>query len=107
MYDQHCIPLLFNLHGYEGTSIDHLSADMRSLADQENFLRLSTEFSDSSGNSHWLLLFPAETIKLADDAGFFNAMIASSHRATSGSKPVYACGYSNGGMMSYFLGIER
>ena len=102
------VPLLFNLHGYEGTSIDHLStADMRSLADQENFLLVYPQgSSDSSGNSHWNASLPGGDNKSsADDAGFFNAMIASiSSSYQVDPNRIYACGYSNGGMMSYFLG---
>jgi polyhydroxybutyrate depolymerase len=102
------VPLLFNFHGYGGTSNDHLtSADMRSLADQENFILVYPQGSlDSYGSSHWNASLPGGDNKSsADDAGFVSAMITaiSSSYEVDASR-IYACGYSNGGMMSYFLG---
>ena len=102
------VPLLFNFHGYGGTSSDHLStADMRSLADQENFLLCYPQgSSDSYGSGHWNAALPGGDNKsTADDIGFVSAMITSiSSSYQVDSTRIYACGYSNGGMMSYFLG---
>ncbi|MEC8244783.1 MAG: PHB depolymerase family esterase [Verrucomicrobiota bacterium] len=102
------VPLLFNFHGYGGTSSDHLStADMRSLADQENFLLCYPQgSSDSYGSGHWNAALPSGDNKsTADDTGFVSAMITSiSSSYQVDSTRIYACGYSNGGMMSYFLG---
>ncbi len=102
------VPLLFNFHGYGGTSSDHLStADMRSLADQENFLLCYPQgSSDSYGSGHWNAALPGGDNKsTADDTGFVSAMITSiSSSYQVDSTRIYACGYSNGGMMSYFLG---
>ena len=102
------VPLLFNFHGYGGTSSDHLStADMRSLADQENFLLCYPQGSlDSYGSGHWNAALPGSDNKsTADDTGFVSAMITSiSSSYQVDSTRIYACGYSNGGMMSYFLG---
>jgi polyhydroxybutyrate depolymerase len=101
-------PLLFNFHGYGGTSSDHLStADMRSLADQENFLLCYPQgSSDSYGFGYWnAALAGGDNKSSADDIGFVSAMITSiSSSYQVDSTRIYACGYSNGGMMSYFLG---
>ena len=102
------VPLLFNFHGYGGTSSDHLAtADMRSLADQENFLLCYPQgSSDGYGSGHWNAALPGGDNKsTADDTGFVSAMITSiSSSYQVDSTRIYACGYSNGGMMSYFLG---
>ena len=102
------VPLLFNFHGYGGTSSDHLvTADMRSLADQENFLLCYPQgSSDGYGSGHWNAALPGGDNKsTADDTGFVSAMITSiSSSYQVDSTRIYACGYSNGGMMSYFLG---
>ena len=102
------VPLLFNFHGYGGTSSAHLSStDMRSLSDQENFLLCYPQgSSDSYGSSHWNAALPGGDNKsTADDIGFVSALIASiSSSYLVDSTRIYACGYSNGGMMSYFLG---
>jgi polyhydroxybutyrate depolymerase len=101
-------PLLFNFHGYGGTSNDHLlSANMRTLADQENFLLVYPQGSfDSFGAGHWNASLPGgENKSTADDTGFVRAMITSISKSYQvDEKRIYACGYSNGGMMSYFLG---
>ena len=102
------VPLLFNFHGYGGTSSDHLStADMRSLADQENFLLCYPQgSSDSYGFGHWnAALAGGDNKSSANDIGFVSAMITSiSSSYQVDSTRIYACGYSNGAMMSYFLG---
>lgn len=102
------IPLLFNFHGYGGTHNSHLtSADMRSLAEQENFLLIYPQGSlDSYGSGHWNASLPGGDNKSsADDTGFVSAMISSiSQSYQVDANRIYACGYSNGGMMSYFLG---
>ena len=102
------VPLLFNFHGYGGTSSGHLAtADMRVLADQENFLLCYPQgSSDSTGSGHWNTSLPGGDNKSsADDTGFVSAMITSiSTNYKVNANRIYACGYSNGGMMSYFLG---
>ena len=75
------VPLLFNFHGYGGTSSDHLStADMRSLADQENFLLCYPQgSSDSYGSGHWNAALPGSDNKsTADDTGFAGSGFPSS-----------------------------
>ena len=102
------VPLLFNFHGYGGTSNGHLaSSDMRSLADQENFILCYPQGStDPYGFGHWNASLPGGDNKSsADDSGFVDAMITSiSSSYKVDTKRIYACGYSNGAMMSYFLG---
>ena len=100
------VPLLFNFHGFGGTSSSHLSsADMRSLADQENFILVYPQGSLISGSPHWNSSLPGGDNKsTADDIGFVGAMITSiASTYNIDATRIYACGYSNGGMMSYFL----
>ncbi len=101
-------PLLFNFHGYGGTSSSHMyAADMRTLADQKKFLLVYPQGSmDSYGSPHWNSSLPGGDNKsTADDSGFVEAMITSiSSSYQVNATRIYACGYSNGGMMSYFLG---
>lgn len=100
------VPLLFNFHGFGGTSSSHLSsADMRSLADEENFILVYPQGSLISGSPHWNSSLPGGDNKsTADDIGFVDAMISSiSSTYQIDPNRIYACGYSNGGMMSYFL----
>ena len=100
------IPLLFNFHGFGGTSGSQLDwSDFRSLADTEGFVLVYPQGTDLDGTSHWNSGLPSEDNKSdADDFGFVNALI--DHlSATYSVDPnrVYATGYSNGGFMSYSL----
>ena len=101
------VPLLFNFHGYGGTSSGHMyAADMRSLADKENFILVYPQGSLLDGSPHWNASPSGSDNKsTANDTGFVDAMITSiSSTYQIDSTRIYACGYSNGGMMSYFLG---
>jgi polyhydroxybutyrate depolymerase len=103
------VPLLLNFHGYGGTSSGHMySADMRSLADKENFILVYPQGSLNGGYPHWNASPPGSDNKsTADDTGFAEAMITSiSSSYQIDATRIYACGYSNGGMMSYFLGAS-
>ena len=100
------LPLLFNFHGFGGTSSGHMYAsDMRSLADQENFILVYPQGSSLDGYSHWnAALAGGDNKSVADDVGFFEAMITSiSSSYQVDPNRIYACGYSNGGFFSYFL----
>ena len=101
------LPLLFNFHGFGGKITGHLkSTDMRPLAEEENFLLVYPQGSLINGFSHWNAATPSKTNKSdADDLGFVKKMIASiSADYKVDAKRIYACGYSNGGFFSYYLG---
>jgi polyhydroxybutyrate depolymerase len=101
------VPLLFNFHGFGGTSSAHMTtADMRTLSESQIFLLVYPQGSSMSGYSHWnAAQLGGDNKSSADDVGFVEAMITSiSSSYQVNSNRIYACGYSNGGMMSYFLG---
>ena len=101
------VPLLFNFHGYGGTSNGHMyAADMRSLADKEKFILVYPQGSLLDGAPHWNASPTGSDNKsTANDTGFVDAMITSiSSTYRIDNTRIYACGYSNGAMMSYFLG---
>lgn len=100
------LPVVFNLHGYGGYAMDHLAyADMRSLADQEGFILVYPQGSCLDGNPHWnSFLSGSDNKSDAEDIDFFSALIDEiSNNYNVDSDRIYACGYSNGGMMSYAL----
>ena len=100
------LPVVFNLHGYGGYAMDHLAyADMRSLADQEGFILVYPQGSCLDGNPHWnSFLSGSDNKSDAEDIDFFSALINEiSNNYNVDSDRIYACGYSNGGMMSYAL----
>lgn len=99
-------PMLLNFHGFGGSASDHmLEADMRSLADTENFILVYPQGSCLDGLSHWNTCpLGGDNKSSADDFGFVEAMITEiSAEYTVDANRVYAVGYSNGGMMAYGL----
>jgi polyhydroxybutyrate depolymerase len=103
-------PMLLNFHGYGGQDAWHMeAADMRSLADREGFVLIYPQGTMLSGGAHWNAApSGGDNKSSADDLGFTEALIASvtsSHRIDDDR--VYAVGYSNGGMFSYYLACER
>ena len=104
------LPLVFNFHGFGGDDFWHLSAaNMTGIANQQNFFVIYPQGSLIEGYSHWNAAAPSsENKSSADDLGFVDAMISS---VSSGyeldTDRIYACGYSNGGMFSYYLACQR
>ena len=104
------VPLMFNFHGYCGNASEYMNyADMRSLAESENFILVYPQGSTLDGSPHWNpSLASPENKSNADDLGFIEALI--NKLATDyiiDRKRIYACGYSNGGMMSYGLASHK
>ncbi len=99
-------PLMMNFHGFGGQAADYMTyADMRSLADTENFILVYPQGTCLDGSSHWNTSLPGGDNKSsADDFGFVEAMINQlSNEYSIDSERIYACGYSNGGMFAYGL----
>lgn len=99
-------PVMLNFHGYGGSASDHMqAADMRSLADNENFILVYPQGTCLDGAPHWNASLSGPGNKSnADDLGFIDALI--NHLNSNYNidlERVYACGYSNGGMFSYAL----
>ncbi|MDA8886868.1 dienelactone hydrolase family protein [Bacteroidia bacterium] len=100
------VPLILNFHGFSGQASDYMKyADMRALAESETFILVYPQGSDMDGSSHWNPSLPGGDNKSdADDLGFTEALINEiSSNYSIDAKRVYACGYSNGGMMAYGL----
>ena len=99
-------PLLLNLHGYGGTANGQMEwADMRSLADANNFLLVYPQGAQMNGSSHWNSSLPSEDNKsTSDDFGFLNGLVdyLIANNNVDADR-VYVGGYSNGGFMSYSL----
>ena len=100
------VPLLFNFHGH-GSKIKDLIivADMRSVAEANNFILVYPQGSLLNGFSHWNACPPGGDNKSnADDFGFVESMITEiSSQYNVDMERIYAAGYSNGGMMAYGL----
>jgi len=104
------VPLLFNFHGFGGDMNKYINnADMRQLSDTENFILVYPQGTLLQGSSHWNPSLPHPDNKSdADDLGFIEALINElSSKYMIDSKRIYACGYSNGAMMSYGLAFHK
>ena len=105
-YNNQAVPLLFNFHGFGDIAEQYINyADMRSLAESEQFILVYPQGSCLSGATHWNpCLVDGDNKSTTDDLGFVEAMIYDiSSNYNIDSQRVYASGYSNGGMMAYGL----
>tara|TARA_B100000676_G_C18001451_1_gene801144 strand:- start:197 stop:1087 length:891 start_codon:yes stop_codon:yes gene_type:complete len=103
-------PLVLNFHGFGGNINDYLSyTSMLSIAETEGFVLVFPQGSLMDGYSHWNPSLPSSDNKsTADDLGFIEALIQQlSNNYNIDSKRIYACGYSNGGMMSFGLANHK
>jgi len=103
-------PLMINFHGFGGGAGDFMDeADMRSLAEQENFIIVYPQGSCMNNFSHWNPCpFSADNKSAADDLGFVEDMIVEiSSNYNIDMERIYAAGYSNGGMMAYGLANHK
>ncbi len=100
------LPVVLNFHGYGGFAADHMQyADMRNLADQENFILVYPQGSCLDGTPHWnSFLAGSDNKSDAEDIAFISDLIDEiAQNYVIDLERIYACGYSNGGMMSYAL----
>lgn len=100
------VPLMFNFHGFGGIVSDYMKlADMRPLAESENFILVYPQGTLLDGFSHWNAALDTPDNKSdADDLGFMEVLIdelSATYRIDS--ERIYACGYSNGAFFSYAL----
>ena len=97
-------PLMLNFHGFGGTANGMLAvADMRSLADANNFLLIYPQGALLDGESHWNTYPAGGTNKsTVDDIGFVGALLDQVEANYNiDTTRVYATGYSNGADMTY------
>lgn len=100
------VPLLFNFHGYGGTASDFIDyADMRAVAESNNFILVYPQGSLLNGSSHWNPCpVGGDNKSIVDDVGFVESLINGiSSQYNIDRERIYAVGYSNGGMMAYGL----
>ena len=103
-------PMMLNFHGFAGKASDYMRyADMRSVAESENFILVYPQGSCSDGLSHWNPCpRGGENKSSADDLGFIQAIINDiSTQYNVDQERIYATGYSNGGMMAYGLANHK
>mgnify|MGYP001238304548 CR=1 FL=1 len=104
------LPLIFNFHGFGGNITEYKTyASMEALAERENFILVYPQGTLTNGYTHWNPSLPSPTNKSnADDLGFIESLIQNlSNNYAIDSKRIYACGYSNGGMMSFGLANHK
>jgi polyhydroxybutyrate depolymerase len=100
------VSVVLNFHGFGGLASEYMTeADMRPQAESDTFLLIYPQGGCLDGFSHWNASLPGIDNKSdVDDLGFIGALI---DQLTSDynidKERIYACGYSNGGMMSYAL----
>lgn len=104
------VPLMLNFHGFGGNARDYmLSADMRTQAEADTFILVYPQGSCIDGASHWNSSLPGGDNKSsADDLGFVESLVnnlVSTYNIDL--ERVYACGYSNGGMMAFGLAQHK
>lgn len=102
--DSNAVPLLFNFHGGNGTTSDQIYlSDMRSLADENNFIIVYPQaIADPTddGSLNWIFKGDSDH----DDIYFIESIIDElSSQYSIDLTRVYACGYSLGGEFVYEL----
>ena len=103
-------PVLFNFHGGSGYANDFIyTNDMRPIADTADFIAvypqgaINTIEDGGSGTTSWIHKAPTEH----DDIYFVEAIIdAMSLEYSIDQSRIYACGYSEGAIISYELGCR-
>ena len=100
------VPVLFSFHGGSGYASDFIQTnDMRPLADTANFIAVYPQgaIDPEGGTTSWIHKAPTEH----DDIFFVEAIIdAISLEYSIDQSRVYACGYSEGAILSYELGCR-
>ena len=100
------LPVIFNFHGYGGTIENYVeSADLRELVTTKNSIVVYPQGSCLEGVPHWNAALPgADNKSTTDDLGFVEALIDQlAQDYLIDQDRIYACGFSNGGMMAYAL----
>ena len=99
-------PVLFSFHGGSGYASDFIETnDMRSIADTANFIAVYPQgaIDPEGGTTSWIHKAPTDH----DDIFFIEAIIDSLNlEYTIDQSRIYACGYSEGAILSYELGCR-
>jgi len=100
------VPLMLNFHGFGDSAQGHMAwADMRDLAEEENFILVYPEGTLLDGYTHWNAgLDTPENKSDAEDFTFTEVLVESlSSTHNIDADRIYACGYSNGAFFAYSL----
>ncbi|OUU03209.1 MAG: hypothetical protein CBB92_01595, partial [Flammeovirgaceae bacterium TMED32] len=100
------VPLMLNFHGNGSSASSHMEyADMRNLADSNNFIIVYPQGTILDGSSHWNNALVTSTNKSnAKDFEFTNALINKlTVNYNIDSLRIYACGFSNGADFTFAL----
>lgn len=100
------VPVVLNFHGFGGLASEYMTtADMRPQAESDTFILVYPQGACLNGFSHWNAALPGNGNKSnVDDLGFVSSLIDQLNSTYNIDQDrIYACGYSNGGMMSYAL----
>jgi polyhydroxybutyrate depolymerase len=104
------VPLVLNFHGFGSNSSEYSPyTSMEALAEKENFILIYPNGTEMDNYPHWNPSLPSSSNKSsADDLGFIEMLIQQLSKDYSiDPKRVYACGFSNGGMMSFGLAHHK
>ncbi len=104
--DDNPLPVMLNFHGFGGTAERHLqNADMRTLSESKGFILIYPQGTLLGGYPHWNPSPIGEGNKSStDDLGFIDRLLSTlPEKINIDSSKIYACGYSNGGFLSYAL----
>ena len=100
------VPLMLNFHGNGSSASSHMEyADMRNLADSDNFILVYPQGAILNGSSHWNNALESSTNKSSTkDFEFTNALINKlTINYNIDSSRIYACGFSNGADFTFAL----
>ncbi len=100
------VPLMLNFHGNGSSASSHMEyADMRNLADSNNFILVYPQGAILNGSSHWNNALESSTNKSSTkDFEFTNALINKlTINYNIDSSRIYACGFSNGADFTFAL----
>jgi polyhydroxybutyrate depolymerase len=103
-------PLVINFHGFGGEANNFMNyADMRKLADDNQFILIYPQGAYSDGFSSWNPCpIGGDNKSSSNDFGFVEKMIdTAANEYNVDRSRVYAIGYSNGGMMAYGLAHHK
>ncbi|OUU04127.1 MAG: hypothetical protein CBB92_00555, partial [Flammeovirgaceae bacterium TMED32] len=100
------VPLMLNFHGNGSSASSHMEyADMRNLADSNNFILVYPQGAILNGSSHWNNALETPSNKSSTkDFEFTNALINKlTINYNIDSSRIYACGFSNGADFTFAL----
>ena len=99
--------LIINMHGFGGTASNQMGTQMDNYAHPQNIAVVYPQGVTSSIGSPSWNVGTFWDFNTQDDVGFINAMIDEIHSNFAiDLNKVYACGFSNGGYMTYELACE-